>query len=81
MITSAVEHSPIARAAPMAMVIDSSIVMRRSRREENASRKIGWPPTRIAAIPITLKCGKRLPDAEPDSAGGERHQADPQQVP
>jgi len=41
-ITSAVKSSPITAAAPMAMVMDSSIVMRRSRRASRASRQI-WP--------------------------------------
>jgi hypothetical protein len=40
-MTRAVKDSPTARAAAKASVIDSSIVMRRARRFERASLKIG----------------------------------------
>jgi len=39
------------------MVIESSIVIFRSTMFSNASLKIGYPPIRVAAMPITLMCG------------------------
>ena len=53
-MTRAVKNSPIAAAATIAMVIDSSIVMRRARRFSNASLKMGQPPTSKPTMPIRL---------------------------
>ena len=53
-MTSAVKNSPMPAAATMAMVMESSIVMRRARRFSKASFKIGQPPTTRAIAPIRL---------------------------
>ena len=50
----AVKNSPIAAAATMAMVMESSIVMRRSRMFSKASLRMGQPPTTRPTTPITL---------------------------
>ena len=57
MMTRAVKNSPIARAERRAMVIESSIVIFRSTMFSKASLKMGYPPIRAAAMPITLMCG------------------------
>ena len=54
---SAVKNWPIAAAATMAIVMESSIVMRRSRTFSNASLRMGQQPTRRPAMPITLTAG------------------------
>src|ERR1700727_3844776 len=56
-MTRAVKNSPIAKAERRAMVIESSMVILRSTMFSNASLKIGYPPMRAAAMPITLTCG------------------------
>ena len=60
-------NSPIDNAAKRAMVIESSIVMRRSRRFLNASLKTGYPPTSVAMTPIRSRrrngAGTRNPTA------------------
>src|SRR5258708_2966182 len=54
----AVKNSPMARAAPRAIVIESSIVILRSRRFWSASLKMGYPPTTVATSPTMLTRGK-----------------------
>src|SRR4029077_1812745 len=54
-ITSAVKNWPTTSAATRAMVIDSSMVIRRARRFSTASLKIGYPPISVAPRPMTLK--------------------------
>ena len=54
MITSAVKNSPMASAATRAIVIESSMVIRRSRTFSHASWKIGQPPPIVPTKPITL---------------------------
>jgi hypothetical protein len=44
----------MAKADTSAMVIESSIVIFRSTMFSKASIKMGYPPIRVAAIPITL---------------------------
>jgi hypothetical protein len=56
-MTRAVKNSPIANAARRAIVIESSIVILRSTMFSNASLKMGYPPMRAAAMPMTLTCG------------------------
>jgi len=56
-MTRAVKNSPIAAAAAMAIVIDSSIVMRRSTMFSKASFRIGQPPIRRPTMPMTLTAG------------------------
>jgi hypothetical protein len=50
---SAVKKSEIAAAATIAIVIESSIVIRLARKFAAASLKIGQPPIRTPRIPIT----------------------------
>ena len=57
MMTRAVKNSPITKAESNAMVIESSIVIFRSTMFSKASLKMGYPPIRVAATPITLICG------------------------
>ena len=57
MMTRAVKNSPIAKAERRAMVIESSIVIFRSTMFSKASLKMGYPPIRAAAMPMTLTCG------------------------
>ena len=71
-MTSAVKNSPIAAAATIAIVIDSSMVMRRSTIFSKASLTIGQPPIANPRTPITL-IRERLQDAEPH---GRRSKAD-----
>ena len=56
-IINAVTNSPMASAASSAIVIDSSIVIRRSRMFSHASWKIGQPPIRVPSSPNTLRRG------------------------
>jgi hypothetical protein len=56
-MTKAVKNSPMAAAATMAIVIDSSIVMRRSTILSKASFRIGQPPIRRPTTPMTLIAG------------------------
>ena len=56
-MTNAVKSSPMTRAAASAMVMDSSIVIPRSRRFLKASLKIGQPPIKAVRTPITLTRG------------------------
>jgi len=53
----AVNNSPMAAAATIAMVIDSSMVMRRSRMFSNASWKIGQPAKASAPTPTIQLTG------------------------
>ncbi|MGO8920134.1 MAG: hypothetical protein ACLQJR_29905 [Stellaceae bacterium] len=53
-MTKAVKNSPIAAAATIAMLMDSSMVIRRSTMFSNASLQIGQPPISRPATPITL---------------------------
>lgn len=48
----------MANAAPMAIVIDSSMVIRRARRASKASFEMGYIPRSAATIPMTLTLGK-----------------------
>lgn len=57
MITKAVKNWPMIAAAAMAIVIDSSIVMRRSTMFSKASLRIGQPPINSPATPMTLIAG------------------------
>ena len=54
---SAVKNSEIAAAASSASDIESSIVIRRAAMFSMASLKIGHPPTRTPARPMTLTRG------------------------
>ena len=56
-MTRAVKISPIASAAASAIVIESSMVIRRSRRWLQASWTIGQPPTSMPERPTTLTRG------------------------
>ena len=51
-MTSAVKNSEIAAAATMAMVMESSMVMRRARAFFAASFTMGHPPMRRPNTPI-----------------------------
>ena len=53
-ITTAGKNSPIDNAARSAIVIESSIVMRRARTFSTASRKIGNPPASVATSAMAL---------------------------
>ena len=53
----AVRNSPMTSAATRAMVMESSIVIRRSRMLCQASRKIGQPPPIVPIKPIRLTRG------------------------
>ena len=70
----AVKNWPIAAAATMAIVMESSIVMRRSRMFSKVSLRIGQPPTRRPTDADHAHCGERLPKLEPDCPRGERYE-------
>src|SRR6266436_4133836 len=53
-MTRAVKNSPIAAAATIAMLMDSSMVIRRAAMFSAASLKIGQPPTVTPRTPRTL---------------------------
>jgi len=56
-MTNAVKNSEIAAAAKMAIVMDSSMVIRRACRFSAASLKMGQPPTPRPIAPIRLRRG------------------------
>ena len=72
-MTSAVKNSPMAAPATMAMVIDSSIVMRRLMMFSTASLKIGQPPISEADDADDADRRKRLPDPEPHGRSHDGH--------
>ena len=53
-MTRAVKNSPIAAKATIAMLMESSMVIRRATMFSAASLKIGQPPTITPRTPITL---------------------------
>ena len=73
---SAVKNSEIAAAATMAMVMESSIVIRRAARFSAASLKIGQPPITMPRMPSRLMLVKRLPQIATNRKRGERHHGD-----
>ena len=68
----AVKNWPIAAAATMAIVMESSIVMRRSRMFSKASLRMGQPPTSEARDADHAHRRERLPKLEPHRHCGKR---------
>src|ERR1700756_831730 len=75
-MTRAVKNSPINKAERRAMVIESSIVIFRSTMFSKASLKIGYPPIRVATMPITLMCGNGSHNRNQTAAAAMAHNAD-----
>jgi hypothetical protein len=77
-ITRAVKNSPIAAAATIAMLMESSMVIRRATMFSAASLKIGQPPT---ITPDDAHTRKRLPETKPHHPRGQCDECDAGSLP